>query len=312
MPPTLTLPPWKKKISEWLQEDYYFLPEKVKKKYLTTGVGHAGGCMFPHANEEQLTAICRFFLWAFTIDDSFEFSTVAELQTIRKKAFTHLRGVVPGPVDPLYKHLPVLREELLRLSSLEWLNRFNASLDIYFDGIQQELPFRKNLVFPTWNQFLDIREKAVNVYPLVNFAELITGIVLPDEVVLHPALQEIGKLTCRILSWSNDYFSAHMEKGNDVLNLVLMIEHSEMCSFEEAYKRAVDFHNRDLARYCFLLETLPDFGRYSLAVRAYTENLSLMIHGYLNWTLTLTKRYKVDTAGHPSSELKNGQLSSNV
>ncbi|RFS23897.1 hypothetical protein DVR12_08395 [Chitinophaga silvatica] len=312
MQPILTLKQWKKKISEWLENEYSFLPEKVKKKYLTTGVGHAGGCMFPNASEAQLTAVCRFFLWAFTIDDSFEFSTVDELQIICRKALAYLQGTVANTDEPLYQHLPTLREELLQLGSEEWLNRFNTSLAIYFDGIQQEIPFRKNLVFPSWDQFISIREKAVNVYPLVNFAELITGTVLPDEVVAHPVLQELARLTCRILSWSNDYFSAHMEKGNDVLNIVLMMEHLEQCSMEEAYKKAVAFHDQDLARYCYLTEHLPDFGTYAAGVNAYVQNLSLMIHGYLYWTLTLTKRYSVGTTGHPSGELKDGKLSVNV
>lgn len=312
MQPILTLKKWKKKISEWLQDDYSFLPEKVKKKYLTTGVGHAGGCMFPKASEAQLTAVCRFFLWAFTIDDSFEFSTVSELQTIHQKALSCLQGTVLNTEEPLYRHLPLLRNELLQFGSEDWLNRFTASLTMYFDGIQEEIPFRKNLIFPSWEQFITIREKAVNVHPLVNLAELITGCVLPRDILAHPTLQGLGKLTCRILSWSNDYFSAHMEKGNDVLNLVLMMEHEKNCTMDEAYKLAVDFHNQDLSDYCNLANEHHDFGVYSSTVDAYVENLSLMIHGYLHWTLTLTKRYSTGITGHPSGELKDGQLSVNV
>ncbi len=36
-----------KRITKWVTDYYSFLPEKVKKKYTQTGMGHAGGCMFP-------------------------------------------------------------------------------------------------------------------------------------------------------------------------------------------------------------------------------------------------------------------------
>lgn len=312
MQPTLTHQQWKKKIGEWLQDDYYFLPEKVKKKYLITGVGYAGGCLFPNANIAQLRAICRFCLWAFTIDDSFEFSTVSELKIICQKALAYLQGAKVNADEPLYGHLPLLRKELLRLSSEDWLTRFNTSLAVYFDGIQQEIPFRKNLIFPTWDQFFEIREKSVNVYPLINIAELITGTVLPNRIAEHPFLKEIEKLTCRILSWSNDYFSAHMEKGKDVLNIVLMIENEKQCTMDDAYRMAIDLHNQDLNRFCVLKDSLPDFGYYTSNVIAYIDNLSLMIHGHLHWRLTFTKRYDTLTAGHPSTELKGGKLSINI
>ncbi|HVI46986.1 MAG TPA: hypothetical protein VM802_19055 [Chitinophaga sp.] len=301
-----------KKIGEWLLTDYSFLPEKVRKKYITTGVGHAGGCLFPRANEAQLTAICRFFLWAFTIDDSFEFSSVGQLETIRGKAMKYLRGIISHSKEPLYLHLPILRNELLQLGSERWLNRFNTSLETYFDGIQQEIPFRKNMTFPTWEQFIAIREKAVNVHTLVNLAELITGCILPDQVIFHPVIQELTRLTCRILSWENDFFSAHMEKGNDVLNLVLMMEHEQQCSTEEAYQHAINFHNEDLRQFCSLVDTLPNFTDYTHGVKAFIENLSFMIHGHFHWGQTLTKRYDSMIAGHPSDELKDGNLSINA
>jgi Terpene synthase family 2, C-terminal metal binding len=312
MPPTPTLPPWKKKISEWLQEDYAFLPEKVKKKYLITGIGHAGGCMFPNATETQLAAICRFCLWAFTIDDAFEFSPESELGTIGRRALTTLQDGVAVSNEPLYRQLLQLRHELLQLGSEDWLKRFCLSIGSYFDGLQQEVPFRRSLVFPAWEHFVSIRTKAVNVYALINLADLITGNILPDNIVNHPDLLELRRLTCRILSWSNDCFSAHLEKGNDVLNIVLMIENEKHCTMEDAYQQAIDFHNQDLKSFCTLKDALPDFGRYTATVQSYIENLAFMMHGHLHWRQTFTKRYDALTVGHPSTELKAVQLTANA
>jgi len=46
---------------------------KVKQKYLYTGMGHCGGCTYPKASLTQLKTICKFFIWAFTVDDLYEF-----------------------------------------------------------------------------------------------------------------------------------------------------------------------------------------------------------------------------------------------
>lgn len=293
------------KISGWVNRYYAFLPEKVKKKYTQTGMGHAGGCMFPRANKAQLTAICRFYIWAFTIDDTFEFATVEEIEVIRNKAMAILRGSMMVQRDELYEQLPVLRQELVSMGSELWVERFCHSLNVYFDGLKAEIPYRKSLQFPSFGEFVNIREKAVNVYPLVDFAEVITGFVLPDEIRQHPSIRRLSQLTCHILSWANDYFSAHLEKGSDVLNLVLMLEHHRQYSMGEAYAEAIRIHDRDVAEFAALRASLPDFGVYAEAVIEFVENLELMISGYMHWTLQLTERYK--KGGHPSRELKHAQ-----
>ncbi|WP_212006537.1 hypothetical protein [Chitinophaga sp. HK235] len=294
------------KIGGWIKAHYDFLPEKVKKKYMHTGVGLAAGCMFPRANAAQLTAISRFFLWAFIIDDSFEFATVEQIEQIREIALPILRGNSTGTSAALYHELPMLRRELLSFANERWMNRFCDSLDVYFDGVGMEIPYRVNLVFPSFEEFYAIREKAVNVDPLVDFAEAITGTIIPGAILAHPVLQQLRQLTCRILSWCNDLFSAHLEKGNDVLNIVLLVEYFSQCTMEEAYKEALKIHDQDVAKFCQFRLQLPDCGLYQEAVMDYVENLALMIHGYLHWTLLFTQRYKAN--GHPSSELKGDKL----
>ena len=293
------------KIREWLAGPYSYLPEKAIKKYLHTGVGYAGGCMFPRANNAQLTAVCRFYVWAFMIDDMFEFGVPEELDGIRDRSLEILRGAEPRPDEILYRQLPALRQDLLAIGSGVWLERFCHSLSGYFSGLRREIPFRKSMQFPSFEEFADIREQSVNVYPLVDLAQAITGEILPSGVLEHPVLQRLAQLTCRILSWSNDYFSAHLEQGNDVLNLVLILQHERGCSLEAAYAAAVEVHDQDVATFCLLKQALPDFGLYATPVVNYVENLALMIHGYLHWTHTFTERYQ--TGGHPSSDLKKGQ-----
>ncbi|HWW37844.1 terpene synthase family protein [Pedobacter sp.] len=296
----------KKKIGNWLNDYYGYLPEKAKMKYLKTGVGHAAGCMFPNADQMRLKAACRFFMWAFVIDDTYERGPEDRLKDIRQKALAILRGELAYDGDPELHQVPKIRQELLQCSNDAWMKRFCNSLDVYFDGIIREVPYRVNLEFPNFDEFYEIRERAVNVYPLVDIAEMITGEILPDDIMNNPQIKRISQLTCRILAWANDYFSAHLEKGKDVWNIILMLQNKRQYSIEEAYLEAVAVHDADLAEYCELKDSLPDFGGYHQAVNQFIENLSLMIHGYLFWTNTRTERYHKE--GHPSSDLQIDQL----
>lgn len=290
-------------LHSWINTHYSFLPEKVKYKYLHTGMGHCGGCTYPKASLTQLKTICRFFIWAFTVDDLYEFSSVAQIQTIEDISMLALREGHYTSNDPLYNQLPTLREDLIAIGSEEWLRgRFCDSLALYFKGIKEALEYRKTKIFPSMEAFTAIRLNDVNVFPMINLAEAITGTVLPDAVIKDAALERLKMLTCRILTWANDYFSAHLEQGKDVFNLVLMTQHHQKCSLEEAYTELVKIHNEDVSEFCSIAGNLPDYPAYNKPVRQYVENLELMIAGYLHWTLELTERYK--RGGHPASDIK--------
>jgi len=236
------------------------------------------------------------------IDDTYEYGPVEELNIIWKKALAILRGQTEKDDDPKYQQLFILRRELLSFADNAWLQRFCGSLDVYFEGIIREIPYRINMVFPSFEEFYTIREKAVNVFPLVDLAEAITGQILPETIIKSPVLQRLAQLTCRILAWSNDYFSAPHEKGSDVFNLVLMLENQHHYPMEEAYRDALRIHDADVREFCMLSDASPDFGQYDVPVKTFIENLALMIHGYLYWTNLLTKRYQ--SGGHPSIDLK--------
>lgn len=293
-----------KKVVDWLSNHYAFLPEKVKAKYRKTAIAQAAGCMFPRANRMQLTAICRFYIWAFTIDDCFEFTSAEHIQQIQAKAISVLRNGQPTE-ELLYQPLLELRKELLAMGSAKWLDRFCRSLGLYFEGVKQEIPYRRQLVFPSLEDYIVIREKAANVHTLVDLAQVITGKALPSGVLEHPILQRLVQLSARVMAWTNDYVSAHLEKGNDVLNLVLIIQHERQCTLQEAYKLAMELHDQDVAAFCLLRNALPDFGIYSLPIANYVENLALMMHGHLYWINTFTARY--GGQGHPAEELRKEQ-----
>ncbi|SEW36614.1 hypothetical protein SAMN05428988_4525 [Chitinophaga sp. YR573] len=286
-------------IRQWIYQDYDYLPEKIKKKYEHTGVGYVGARLFPNTNYAGLLSICRFSLWAFINDDAYERCTAEQLQQVRKQVIEALEG---HPTKGMYAQLSLLREELLRLASPGWMQRFIASIDGYFTGMLAEIPYRSNMRYPGSGAYIAIREYAACVYPLVNLVELETGAILPDEVAIHPVIREISRLTCRIMAFCNDLYSASVEDGKDVLNLVLVMRNELQCSTEEAYSKALAIHNEDVQCFVAMRSCLPDFGCANEAVRAFVDSIGLMIQGHLQWLDYNTQRYKKN--GHPGSDFK--------
>ena len=290
-------------IRQWIYQDYDYLPEKIKKKYEHTGVGYVGARLFPNSNYAGLLSICRFSLWAFINDDAYESCNADQLKQVRCQVMAALQGKQNTGDEVMYTQLSLLREELLRLTSPGWLQRFIVSIESYFTGMLAEIPYRTTMRYPGLGVYMAIREYAACVYPLVDLVELETGAILPDEVALHPVIREMGRLTCRIMAFCNDLYSAGLEDGKDVLNLVLVMRNELQCSTEEAYSKALAIHNEDVQCFVAIKSCLPDFGSHNDAVRAFADGIGLMIQGHLQWLDYSTQRYKKN--GHPASDFRN-------
>lgn len=290
-------------IRSWINGEYGYLPEKIRRKYEMTGVGYVGARLFPKTSYNGLRSICRFSLWAFINDDAYERCSSQQLQEIRNQVISALEGKRSTSDSVTDRQLGVLREELLRLANPSWMRRFINSIDSYFKGMQLEIPYRTELRFPRLEKYKLLREIAACVYPLVDLIELETGTVLPDEVALHPIIRRLAQLTCRIMAWANDFYSAPLEDGHDVLNLVLIIRHESNCTMEEAYRKAIDIHNMDIQEFIVLRTALPDFGEWNQTVNRFIENITLMITGHLQWLEINTERYKM--GGHPGGDFNN-------
>lgn len=287
-------------VVQWIEKDYQSMPEayhkkKTSYKHIETLAGKMMARMYPYATLQQLIPICRFSLWGLSYDDFYEDCTMAELQDLRNRAVAVLRGypLYPGE-NAIFHQLQLQREEMLPQMSPAWMERYAQSISAGFEGMQFEAPYKAKMEFPSLHDYMAIREKAVLVYPLIVLLELQLEEPLPDEIANHPQMLSIAAITCRILAWCNDFFSLAKEIGKDVMNLVLVIQHHEKCTLEEAFAEAENIHNQDLVLYMNLCSNLPDFGKYNHLVKQFVAVNNLMIQGHKSWYEKDTVRYKVD------------------
>lgn len=286
---------------KWIYNDYAFLPEEIKKKYDHTNAGYLMARFYPLATFEQLIPLARFSLWGLTFDDFYEHQGSQQIRVLRKRVMDILQGAAPLPSEnDLFPQLATMRDELSKLMPPNWMARFTISMDKYIEGMELEAPYKATLQFPPLQEYMAIREKSVDVYPLIDFVELVTTHALPDEVVNHPIMQKIAALTCRMIAWCNDYFSVQKEQGRDIMNIILVAQHEYNLSLEDAYAAAVRIHEQDLEAYLQLIAALPDFGSYNEQVQQFIYYNGLMIQGHKSWYEIDTRRY--GKGGHPEAD----------
>src|SRR5690606_23881679 len=91
----------------------------------------------------------------------------------------------------------------------------------------------------------------------------------------------------------NDIISLPKElsRKGDVINIVKVIHNENNVSWEEAYKMALDYHDKLLKEFKILHEHLPNFGRWQELAYDYVYTIGIMIQGVYAWHTNDKSRY---------------------
>jgi hypothetical protein len=291
----------REEVNSWLDNEYTFLSEEVREKYKRYDFGSSVAHALPYVKEYHLMLPCaRYMLSGFVLDDCLEHNSFQEMDIVRERIVAILNGTqhISPQDNALYREVAKLRDELIHLPE-EWYKRFIESINNTLRGIQDENIYKKDNQFPPLVHLRLIREQSVAVHPLSLLIILEQdGVMLPADVFDHPVMQYLRTLTARMLADQNDFVSLPKEltRGDkEIINIVLSIRHEENISLRDAYRKAMDFHYRDLADFITLQKSLPPFGIYQEAAETYVLYLTAIIQGISTWT---TNNYRYSSGGY--------------
>ncbi|WP_257667930.1 terpene synthase family protein [Parapedobacter tibetensis] len=304
-----------KDVDDWLRNDYStFLSEKMIQKYyrnalhLTTARMLPGAISYAHAR-----VCCRQMVWTTIFDDYYGPATVTEMDAARKRVVAILKGADPEP-GALAMDIEMLRmrEEYKAIAPVEWLVRFTNNMDRYLKyGMMGEAPYKTTGQYPKSGSYLLLREYAVSVPIFALWPEIGLNSFLSSDLAAHPIIQRFQSLTSRIIGLQNDVYSVAKELANgkqETINLVLILQHEQKISLEEAVKEVVRIHDADVAEFVALQEGLPHFGpdheRIHKQVYEHARYLGKMIAGLNHWYFTDTVRYHSMTLNAESEYVK--------
>jgi hypothetical protein len=110
-----------------------------------------------------------------------------------------------------------------------------------------------------------------------------------EQALLQRMVQACNNIVC----WSNDLFSCAKEaRQGDVHNLVLVLQHAQQLSLQEAINEAVRMHNEEVAIFVALEKLLPLKGLESdYELLRYVSVLRSWIIGNYDWSTKDTGRY---------------------
>ncbi|MGO4292071.1 terpene synthase family protein [Chitinophaga sp. RAB17] len=280
-------------IDRWITS-FKSLDEVHRIRIREARFGHVTARFFPNASYRHTIVQALLMVWYFIIDDTQLYTPVNELEKIHQRFMDLLNGRPDhAPEDDLCRMLMAIKRVLVEDMSPEWMSRFAESLHEYLEAVRAEVPYRTEKRFPTQEEYMQIREFSVGMWPTIDMIELVTGQELPVELLQNPHIHRLRQLACYCVIMVNDFFSAHKEEiGGDVFNQVLIIQHERGCTLDEAREELLKMHEHYKNEFLSLRLNLPPFGAYQQLVISYLRELEAQVIGHLNWYLFDTERYK--------------------
>jgi hypothetical protein len=284
---------------EWYDTDYTFLSPKAREKYKQHGLSQVTVWMLPTVTEwHRIMPVTRYLIYHTVFDDYFENCPVDKLYGIRDHFIDVVLGAKPHQNDiGLFRQIAKTTEEIRALGAPDfWFDRLAHSFYKYITyGIIEEAVYKvaEKKRFPSLVHYMHIHEFTVGMCPYVDMIEPATDCYLPPEVFKHPIIQRLVVLMNRIIAVQNDVSSLarEMSRGSlEMMNLILIIQHENKISLEEAYQEAMKIHYTDVAEFHAIHKALPDFGPnhpifgpHLKAIDHYITHYEYMIAGINQW-----------------------------
>ncbi|MBP2478932.1 hypothetical protein JOF53_007804 [Crossiella equi] len=260
----------------------------------------------PEAGRDQLQILSDWYMWLFAFDDSFsEDGSDSACPAAMALAMGQLSrsldcGYRPtGPVRPYADALCDIRDRIAAYGSPSLLDRWTHTVHNYFLAQVWEAGNRERGSFAGLDEYVVMRRHAGATYTCLAIIEMASGLEMPAEIALSPAMRRVNDITANLVSWDNDLFSHAKEKVADHgrHNLIEVIAQQERRTPSAVHSRCLDLRNEEMREFLLLTESLSRGG--DPATQDYLRKLGLWLRGHIEWSAA-SSRFEVETAGSPA------------
>lgn len=282
----------------WIDTDYTFHSEKARekhKKHVLTDIAARGLPLLKTLDE--LFPIASYAANGAMMDDYFDHCSYDEMYAIRERCMALLRGEDKNePTDHgIFHQFYLLRQRAVQCGMPQHLyDKFIASIHNVLVGYQDEKHYMSTDTPPPLPVYLILREDTSGGLPFCKYVAMQKDFRrLPDSVLEHPHILRLHTLATLMIGVHNDIFSLPKElnRKGDVINIVKVMHHENEVSWEEAYRMAMDFHDRLLEEFLVLQENLPHFGQWQEMTCDYVHTIGIMVRGVYAWHTNDRSRY---------------------
>ncbi|ATL46296.1 hypothetical protein COR50_03415 [Chitinophaga caeni] len=288
--------------AEWVKHFGLVNSEKAWKKFHRARFAALSARAFPTADPYELFIAADFNTWLFMLDDQndeMKFGKVDFLDMIIQIVTNILKGktmVVPPDGEGLAASFSDLVSRMKKISTPDWDVRFNQSMIDYLEACSWEAENRVQHMVPSVKDYVEKRPYTGALYADIELIEVLEKIYLPDEVRLHPDVQQLALSCNNVVCWANDLFSLAKElKHHDVHNLVIALQHEHQSSLDEAIAKAAVMHDAEVQKFINTSLHLPNFGpALNIELERYIDILRSWMRANLDWSFSDTARYAMN------------------
>ncbi len=243
-----------------------------------------------------LQLVADWYTWFFYQDDLYHETnigrTAEHMEALHGRLLTLLRGAAPTPDDPPLAHaLCDLRDRWAQHASPLWMNHFAYHVSEFFAAMVWEATNLAYKTPPPLHTYLRVRPITGGFAIEQLIAEITDQLTFPHDAVAYTTWQRLRLLADHATCWLNDLVSLPKEmQQNDVHNLVLVLQHEQRLSLDDAVAQATAMHNNVIAAFMEQAANLPHCREHAQLQR-YADVLQTRIRGNFDW-MYAARRYQ--------------------
>jgi hypothetical protein len=269
--------------------------ESALRRFLAARFAWLTARAYPTVGEDELVLINEWLVWLFLFDDQFDDSPYAwqsehiqQVLQVYISVVTHAQRHKGPAVEAFYD----LCERSFQGMSLTWKTRLSFHLVHYFETYLWTAHNRAQGIVPDHKSYIARRQHSGGMTLAFDLIEFAHHIELPEELLRTEPFQILTSTTNNVVCWSNDIFSLQKERARgDVNNLVVIVQHEDGVSFQEAVERVHKMVVQQVKLFEAAEQALPVCSpQLGQAVTLFLDGLKAWMRANLDWSLE-TQRY---------------------
>jgi len=283
-----------KESEAWMASLGAFSP-KAQHAFNRGKFSHLACMAYPIAKKEHVRASCDFISLFIVIDEHSDVSGPSEV----RKQKDIIMDALHNPHEPRRKGEWIggeaarqFWELTIQSASKQSQKRFLTEFDVYLEAVVQQAIDRSGHRIRDIKSYFDVRRGTIAAK--AGFALLEQALDIPDEVMSHPAIQEMVFASVDMISIANDITSYNVEQslGDDSHNIVTVVMNELGTDVNGAMLWVEAFLRGAWQRFEAAKAALPKWEEPELnsLVGEYCDCLSQWVRGHDEWSLE-SERY---------------------
>ncbi|PPQ66010.1 hypothetical protein CVT24_011954 [Panaeolus cyanescens] len=265
---------------------------KKRNAYHGLKCGLLTSMCYPDAAYPQLRVTNDFLTYLFHLDnlsDDMDKSGTTTTADVVLNALYHPHRYASERVGKMTRDY---WKRLILTASPGAQQRFIETFDFFFQSVTQQAYDRASGVIPDLESYIALRRDTSGCKPCWALIEYANNLDIPDEIMDHPVLRNLGEATNDLVTWSNDIFSFNVEQSkNDTHNMICVVMAQHSLDLQSAVDFVGDMCKGSIERFMMERENLPSWGpEVDWQVKVYVDGLADWIVGSLHWSFE-TERY---------------------